>query len=303
MRITTNMMSNRVRTNLAASAERLMKSQDEVSSGKRIRRPSDDIPGIGRDLSLRSAISSIDQYEQNADLASAYLSVTSTSMDTAVKAVESIISLAQTANDSQTAEARKAIANQIGLVSNQLVEVANTRHLGIHIFAGSQTGTAPIAANPAGTPPYIYQGNTVPMTVQVGSETYIPATITADQVFNMSGAAVPGTPDLFQSISELQDKILTGKVADISESLKTLQPNLSNLIGARSLVGARLQHVESSKNLLLDANIGLKDMLSKVEDVDTAEAILQLRQRENVYQAAVATAGRVIQSSLADYLK
>ena len=304
MRITLGMLTNQVRLNLRSSAERLLEAQDRASSGKRIRRPSDDVPGVGRAIGLRSALASIEQFGRNSDVASSQLALTSTALDSAVTAVQDARRLALSAASSTlTEEARDAIAAQLDTIMEQLVATANTQHLGKYIFAGGLSETKPIVPNAAGGPPYSYQGDAGRFAVQVSPGVYITANVTGDVVFNMGGAGAPGAPDVFAVVQTLKEKVLAGDVEQISAQITEIDANLNNLIAVRSQVGGRLSRLESSKEALADSKVKAMDLLSKTEDADLTEAIVELQTRQNVYQAAIATASRILQISLADFLK
>ena len=47
--------------------------------------------------------------------------------------------------------------------------------------------------------------------------------------------------------------------------------------------------------------INLKDILSKTEDIDVAEVIMELKMQENVYMTSLAAGTRIIQPSLLDF--
>jgi len=64
-----------------------------------------------------------------------------------------------------------------------------------------------------------------------------------------------------------------------------------------------LNRLEATTEALLDSKLIMADLLSKTEDIDFAEALVELRTRENIYQAAIATSSRILQLSLADYLE
>lgn len=305
MRVTLGMLTSRIKTNLSDSAERLLEAQNRTSSGKRITKPSDDVPGVGRALGLRSVISNMEQLNKNCDVAENYLSITSSMLTTCINAVNTAKTLGlQAANGTQSAEARQTIATQLDGICEQLAGVGNTQHLGGYLFSGGLSDKPAIVPNPGGaTPPYVYQGNSTQFTVQVNPGSYIPTTITGDMVFNMNSQAVPGTPDLFTTIKTLRDKIVAGDTGDISDYLKQVDANQNNLIGIRSQVGARLSRLESGRETLLTTTNGFKDMLSKTEDADFAESAIDLQTQQNVYQAAITTASKVMQVSLADFLK
>jgi len=230
--------------------------------------------------------------------------MTSSALDTVVSALQEVrLRALQAANSIMTDEAWTAIATQLDRITQDIVGAANRQHLGRYIFSGSLSDTKPIIENVAGPPPYIYQGNGDQFTIRVGPETSIPVSVTGDMVFNMGGAAVPTSPDVFSTIEALKEKVLARDVTGISDQIADIDANMNNVIAIRSQVGARLNRLETSNEMLLDSKLDVAELLSQTEDADLVEAIVELRMRENVYEAAIATAGRILEISLADFLR
>lgn len=302
MRITFNLLTERIKYSLADGADRLYAAQDKVTTGKRINRPSDDVPGIGRCLTYRSAISAIEQFERNSNIATSQLATTSSTLDSIVSQLQKVREKALEAGKVTSVEEREAIVDELDSISKQLAGTANTQHLGKYIFAGNLSDTEPMIENPGGDPPYTFVGDANQFTVQVGPGVYIPTTVTGDKVFNIGSVAISDAPDVFTTIKQLKDLILAGDVTGISDHLTAITDNLDNVTAIRSQVGARLRQTESNQDSLADSKLRVQDLLSKTEDADYAEAIIDLKNRENIYQAAIAMAGRIIQTSLADYL-
>ena len=65
MRVTNKMMADLVVFNAQRSLDRFVKMQTQMSSGRRINKPSDDPLGILHDLGYRSELSKIAQYQKN----------------------------------------------------------------------------------------------------------------------------------------------------------------------------------------------------------------------------------------------
>lgn len=303
MRITFGMLTDNILTNLMTSSERLLEAQNRASTGKRIHRPSDDVPAVGRSLTLRANLSSIEQYTRNANVAAAQLSATSSALQSAVSRMHVVRDMAvESANSAKPVEGRQAIATQLDQVMRELADIANTQHLGKYVFAGSKTGSPPVVVN-VGDPPYVYEGDSRQLVIQVGPGVQVTATVTAATAFNMNEAALPGADDVFTVIKILKEKVLAGDIEGISEHLADIDNVRTNLIAVNSQVGAQLANLESSADALLESKIRVMDLLSKTEDADLAEAIIQLRMRENLYQAAMATAARVLNVSLVDFLR
>ena len=304
MRVTMSMLSERLRLNLMTSCDELLKAQHTATTGKRISTPSDDPIGAGKSLSLRSVLSSIDQYARNVDVANSQLSVTSAAMDSVVASVQQLRSLAlSAASPALTTEARSNLAIQIDQIAKTLATTGNMQHMGKYIFAGSRSDAAPIVENPAGTPPYLYQGDSSQMSIRVGADSYVAVNVTGDRVFNIGSISAPGAPDIFTTIGTLRDAVLAADITTISAQLGDIDLNLSNMIATRSQVGERLRRLDQSREALLDAKTSASELLSLNEDADLAEALVALRVRENVYEAAIGTATRLLSVSLAEMLK
>jgi flagellar hook-associated protein 3 FlgL len=60
--------------------------------------------------------------------------------------------------------------------------------------------------------------------------------------------------------------------------------------------------MDMRENILQDLNITNTERLSKIEDADITQAILDLRAKEVAYQAALSSASKVLQMSLLDYM-
>ena len=302
MRITLGMLTDSVRNNLFASTEGLMKSQEIAATGKRISRPSDDVVGTGRALSMRSALASIDQFGRNTDIANSELGVASSALDSLVSAVQEIRSVALTAaNSSLNDEARGALATKLDGLMNRIEEIANTQNAGRYIFAGSKSDAAPITWN-ADHSVHTYNGDQSPLAIRVGPQTSISVSVAGDSLLNIGGVSVPGVPDLFETINNLKQDVLAGDVQGISDQIADIDASLNNVSSWRSQVGARLDQLESNTSALLDSKTNLSELLSQIEDADLADSVIQLQIRQNVYQAAIATANQILNVSLANML-
>lgn len=300
MRVTLGMLTNSIRSSLLSSAENLMRSQQIASSGKRISRPSDDVVGTGRSLSMRSALASIDQYDRNSSVAGSELSIASSALDSLVSAVQEVRSVAVTAaNASLTDEARAALAAKLDGLMTRVEQIANTQNAGRYIFAGSKCDTPPITWN-ADHSTHDYVGDNSPLSIRVGPGTSICVGVSGEALLNMGGASVPGVPNLFETIYNLKQEVAAGDVSAISARLADIDKNLQNVISWDSQIGARLNQLDSNTSALLDSKTSLRELLSQVEDADLADAVIQLQTRQNIYQSAIATANQILGMSLAN---
>ena len=68
-------------------------------------------------------------------------------------------------------------------------------------------------------------------------------------------------------------------------------------------VGARVNRLELQQSRLESIQETFTSLLSKTEDANMAEVIMQLQLQENVYRASLAAGARIIQPSLLDFLR
>src|SRR5437763_16723787 len=109
MRITDRLLVDKVLGNLQRNESRLADLQGQVSTGRRISKPSDDPTGAVRSLTLRSNDDETQQDQLNLDLADGWLSST----DTALQDVSDIMQRAreltgQGANETLSSQATTA---------------------------------------------------------------------------------------------------------------------------------------------------------------------------------------------------
>lgn len=141
MRITNNMMIRNTSNNINGNKVNVNKLNNQMSSQKKIQRPSEDPVIAIRALRLRSTLSEINQYyDNNIPDAESWLSVT----ETALTNMESIVKDIRTqctygSNDPLNADDRKAILTQLEKLRDQVYSEGNTDYAGRTVFTGYRT--------------------------------------------------------------------------------------------------------------------------------------------------------------------
>jgi flagellar hook-associated protein 3 FlgL len=304
MRVTFNMLSRGVLSDITSSSQRLMEAQRQASSGKRISKPSDDVSGTGRALNLRSSISDIDQFLQNSDVVKSQLEVTTSAMDTIVSSLQRVNTITvQATNSTVSDDARKALVTELDELSSSIASAAATQYGGKYVFSGSMTSQQPLVPTGITSPPYTYAGNDTQIKIQITPWTSVASNVTANAVLNMDGNTIATTSDVFSTIRTLRDAIQNGDLSAVKDQLDDVKAHLGNVTTIRSEIGARIASLDTASNSLTDTRLTLSGLLSKTEDVDTAQAIVDLQTRQNMYEAAISTASKILSLSLADYFK
>ena len=298
MRLTLSQQTQNSLMYLNSASTRLSEIQNRAATGKRILKPSDDVPGTDRSLSLRTAISTLNQLSDNTVVSKPLLNITEGALGDLGDALRSARDIAvAAANSSLSSTAREAYAAQLDNILAEMADTANTRYMDQYIFSGTATDQ-PAIVQQAGPQPYAYNGDLGERRTQILSGIVIPLNISGDKVFNFTGAG-GSTTDVFTAISQLREVVRYGTATAVSGELDNIDASLDNVLSCRARVGSWIARTERAQSIIEDTKIRLSELLSDQEDVDLAQMIVELKTQENVYQAALGVSSRILDMSLA----
>jgi flagellar hook-associated protein 3 len=123
----------------------------------------------------------------------------------------------------------------------------------------------------------------------------------------LNGAS--GRIDLFTVLTRAEEAIRAGNFDNILGPGGSLQAQIDNLeIAAnqnrsqRSTLGVRAQRVENATTHQEDAQIDLKQILSRYQDADILKTYNDIIQKESAFEAALSITGKISKISILDYL-
>ena len=150
MRVTDLTKQNAVLRNVASNSSRLQTLQENMASGKRINRLSDDPIGSTQVQDYRTKLSYLERIKQNIQNNFTWLDRTDAELDHIGSMLERAkqIALSQ-ANDTADEATRRVTAEELQDIINNLVNAGNTKVGKVFIFSGSKTLTRPLEPNPA----------------------------------------------------------------------------------------------------------------------------------------------------------
>ena len=288
MRVANKTIYDAVTYNLSNCTQEMNKANEIVSTGKRINNLSDDPDGLTQALHLRSAITNIEQMQRNISLGNSWLA----SSESALTQVEDIISdtkvlCIQMANATIGSAERLSAAGTVQNMLDEIISLANTHVAGNYIFSGSKTDTTPFSSN--GT----YNGNNNAFTVKIGKDATVEVGSDGDAVFG----------NIFSTIDDLKTALMTNDVGGIQDAMSNLDGHFDDISAKISDVGSKMNRMDVKEKIFQDLNFANTDRLSKIEDADLAEAIMELKARELAYQAALASSAKVMTLTLIDYMQ
>jgi len=294
MRVTQSMLSNNMLRNLSKSYTSMNKYMDQLTTGKKINRPSDDPVIAMKGMRYRTEVSNVEQFQRNITEMHTWMDTSDETLDETTQILNKLRELTvQSANETYDAEQRKAIKKEVDQLKLQLVEVANTKVNNKYIFNGTQTTEKPITVEDDGSLTF-NTSDFNPVMLEVTSGTQLQANVNPENVFS---------EELFQSVSDLSTALETDNTAALDSLIGEIDGHINNTVGERADLGARMNRVELIESRLEGQRITARDMMSQNEDADIAEVIMNLTSQEAIHRAALSAGSRVIQPTLLDFLR
>jgi len=302
LRITNNMLINNMMHNLSNNLTRTQKYQYQLATGKKIRLPSDDPIVAAKALKLRTDVSEIQQFKRNTDDAINWMDITESTLNQITELVHRMREITnQAANGTNTAEDVEKIKAEAEHLKKQLIDLANITYAGRYIFSGFKTDKPLLDENGNFN---IAVSNSEQIRFEIGIGDDIDVNVPGSDLFNGGMNANSGDKSNFVKVF---DDVIAAMESDdktqLSSLLADIDDQIENLLRVRAGLGARRNRVELTANRLDDDFVSFTNLMSKNEDVDMAEAIMNLQNEANVYMASLATSAKVIQPSLVDFLK
>lgn len=302
MRITNNMLINNMLSNLGTNLTRMNKYQNQLATGKKISLPSDDPIVASRALKLRTDVAEIEQYRRNVDDATSWMEITEATLGQMGQIMQRVKELAvQGSNGTTTPEDLDKIKQEMEQLKTQMTHLANTTYGGRYIFSGYKTDKPLMNENGVFL---IDIANSEQIQYEIGIGDNININVTGSDLFNNgTDATATDTSSLIETFNTLLAALGNGDNEAVANTLSQIDVDIDNILRVRSGVGARMNRLELTANRLEDDYVNFTKLMSKNEDVDIAEAIMNLLNEEYVYRASLSAGAKVIQPSLLDFLR
>ncbi|NJP37054.1 flagellar hook-associated protein FlgL [Alkalicoccus luteus] len=145
MRVTQSMMTANSMKHLSSGYGQMMKYQDQLSSGKKISRASQDPVVAMNGIRYRTQVTETGQFKRNLSEAHNWMDTSDATLDKATNSLHRVRELTvQASNDSYEAGQRSNIAKEVAQLREHLASLANTRNNNKYMFNGTDTTNAPV---------------------------------------------------------------------------------------------------------------------------------------------------------------
>lgn len=311
-RTTIGMMSNQALNIINDNLNGMSRLQEQLASGKRINRISDDPLALTRLQALTNTMTQDDQYIKNIDGALSEAQIADNTLNSVIDIIQRAKELAtQSANTSTSQQGMNAIALEVDQLINQIVQLSNTSIGDKFLFGGKQTGAPPFArtnddvAYTGNAPTDAWQRN-----VEISPNVDVTMNLNGESVFGQVGVTAPGPPPvfsaastgLFKTLVNLKLNLQQGDKTEIRLRLDDIDNSLSTVSSQQANLGALVNRLDSTKARINDRRAVLTQQYAAIQAVDLPSLVTNLQQQQNTYQASLSVVAKIQQTTLLDYI-
>lgn len=307
MRITTAHAFESSLANLQKRQQQLSASQEQLTSGKRVLRPSDDPVAAAAAERALAAASRSDAQMRAVDASRVATQLTESALGEAGELLQQARELLLAAgNGSYTDAERRDLSERLHGLRGDLFSVANRSDgAGRYLFGGQGSDGPPLLDGPGGV-----TFNGIAGQAQAGAGTATPLSIDGRAVWLQ--ARDPSQAGQVLSVFDTMDRIVgelatagrtpTEVAQTVSRGLGEIDASAANLSAWRSRAGETLNRLDALGSRLAQDKLEAQQARSEAEDLDMVQAISDFQNRQSGYEAALKTYSIVQRMSLFDYL-
>ena len=303
MRVTQNMTSSNFISYIQRQAWDLLKTQQQIASQKRINKISDDPIGMGHVLDYRSSISAMDQYQENIAQGITRIEFNEQNLDLASDLTNTARQLAEQYSGSDvSAGDKQVVAHQVKDIYDQVMQLANTRFSGNYIFSGHATDTAPFSRDADFNA--TYHGDDGQVRIMVAENTEVRIDADGRNIFqNAANGGINIFDELKNLIDGLENSDPVAGSAQIKATAVPLFDGREQINDRRAEYAPAFYRLQATDDYWSQLKPKIQEALADTEQADMPKVIMELKNLELAYETTLATAARIIQPSLMDFLR
>lgn len=298
MRIASNTVSDSIIRQIQQLTSDQAKLQLEVSTGRRITQPEDDPAAVGRVLNLQSEQRRLAQYATNASRAMTLVETSYSGLQGLKKVSDRAGELATLGSGALDATAMQTYGSEVDQLLEQALQLANSTSGNDYLYGGTVTDQPPFVAtrDASGKITAItYKGNLAQAAIPLSEATSVTPTT--------SGTTNTGLATFLTNLITLRDNLKSGDADAVRTDQSSLATSEDMLIGSMAEMGGMQSRIEAAQAQQGDRVTSLSKLVSDESSVDLPTTIVKLNQTTTAYQAALASASKIMNLSLLDYLR
>jgi len=306
MKISTTLYFDRATQQLGDVQGELAKTQEQLSTGKQIVKPSDSPDKASLVTRLESELARQAGYQNTLKTVNTRLQASETVLkntsDVLVRIKEISI---QAASDTLSPADRQSIALEISSLKDQMLSLANAQDTnGNYLFSGSRVGSPAFSKDSKGH--VVYQGDESRMKVAVGDNRRMnlnmPGSDAFVKVVRDDGKGNKVGVGFFQAIDDLANAVKNSDHTNMQRGIADIDSLQQGVSDATAQIGTDMNVVDMQNSVLDEITLRLKTTKSDAEDLDYTSAITKMNKDQLALEAAQSSFAKISQLSLFKYM-
>lgn len=302
MRVTNSIITRNAQYRLQSGLAGVDRLREDISSGLRIRKMSDDPTSASEVVRVGSSMRAITQFRRNIKQGVSRATAEENVLDQLGNALSRASELSITAaNGTADAASRLSIKAEVDKLLDMSAQLGNTRFGDGYLFGGTRSQEAPFTVPPPATGSFsalTLSGNPVDPsgnpTLEIGDNKYVTP--------NHNGTEVFLDTDALSAMRALSDALGANDPAAIAAATTRINAANSKVQALVGTQGARINELEEAETRLQQLEADLKTYRSDLRDTEVDQAMVELVGKQTLYQAAMGATSRILGLSLANYI-
>ena len=306
MKISTTLYFDRATQQLGDVQGELAKTQEQLSTGKQIVKPSDSPDKASLVTRLESELARQASYQSTLKTVNTRLQASETVLKNTTDVLVRIKELAvQAASDTLSPADRQSIALEISSLKEQILSLANAQDTnGNYLFSGSSVGSPAFSKDARGL--VVYQGDESRMKVAVGDNRRMnlnmPGADAFVKVIRDDGKGNKTGLGFFQAIDDLSNAVKNSDHTYMQRGIAEIDSLQQGVSDAAAQIGTDMNVVDMQNSVLDEITLRLKITKSDAEDLDYTKAITKMNKDQLAWEAAQSSFAKISQLSLFKYM-
>jgi flagellar hook-associated protein 3 FlgL len=308
MRVTISNALDRSISSLQKRQQQLSEAQEQLTSGKRVQRASDDPADAARAERALAAQARAEAQMRALDASRNAMQLTESTLGQAGELLQQVRErLVAAGNGSYTDSERRTLAEAIRGLRDDLLSLSNRSDgAGRFLFGGQGADAPPLVDGPGGV---TYNAAAGQLQAAAGESTPLSTDGRAAWLQAPDPASPGATLSVFDVLDQAVSELLTpGRTAaqiatTVRDGLGHVDAVAENLGRWRARAGEALNRIDAIGERLAQTRLDAQTERSAAEDLDMLQAISEFQSRQTGYDAALKAYSMVQRMSLFDYLR
>lgn len=322
MRITQKNLTRAYLSGLNRNINQLSKSNERLSSGKRINKVSDNVTDAQKALKVRNQLRNNEQFVRNIQSIQNEISAQESSAMQMNEILIDVKELLVKAGSGINSDSDKLIiANEISQLNKSILQLVNVKTSDRYTFSGLNN-EAPIQIDASGN--VLFNGVNVDdiletdldndsIFIDIGIGLKFDTQVDQSSVVQLNTSAIHllgygkngnGTPNnLVSLLNKVVSDLKVGDVSQISEYQKQLSKSVDRVLVQVTDIGTRYAYLENSISRLENEKLNLTDQQNHLESIDYEEETILNKSYDMAYQISLQLGSKVLPLSIFDFMR